>query len=76
MYLQLGVTDRRWEKLRSILVAMKDEPLNVEMMLGLAPAVDLENLQDKISAQEELSYLSREVSDLNVILRQKVMPSL
>ena len=55
---------------------MKDEPLNVEMMLGLAPAVHLENLQDKISAQEELSYLSREVSDLNVILRQKVMPSL
>lgn len=69
--LQLGVTDRRWEKLRSILVAMKDEPIDVDSMLGTLPANPLENIQDKISMQEELTSLSKEVADLKVILRQK-----
>ncbi|RUS78306.1 hypothetical protein EGW08_013941 [Elysia chlorotica] len=68
---QLGVTDRRWEKLRSILVAMKDEPVDVETMPGTLPANHLKNLQDKINMQDELACLGREIADLNVILRQK-----
>ncbi|GFR65735.1 hypothetical protein ElyMa_000210400 [Elysia marginata] len=68
---QLGVTDRRWEKLRSILVAMKDEPVDMDNMLGTDPTNCLENIQDKISMQEEMTCLSKEVADLNVILRQK-----
>ena len=53
-------------------MAMKDEPIDVETMLGSVPADHLENLQDKISTQEELTCLGREVADLKVILRQKV----
>ncbi|GFO25250.1 hypothetical protein PoB_005175500 [Plakobranchus ocellatus] len=67
---QFGVTDRRWEKLRSILVAMKNEPVDFKL-LDSFPSDNLDNLQDKIDTQEEVNCLNREISDLHVILRQK-----
>ncbi|XP_005103415.1 uncharacterized protein LOC101849944 isoform X2 [Aplysia californica] len=70
--IQMSVTDRRWEKLRSILVAMKDEPVDIEtIMVESSPPDLLSKLQEKVTAQEELCSLRKEISSLHDSLDKK-----
>ncbi|BFZ18239.1 hypothetical protein BsWGS_21278 [Bradybaena similaris] len=68
---QLNVTDRRWEKLRAILVAMKNKPFDVDTCLKASSSELLNSLQDKINANNEKIAIQGELLYLQDALKQK-----
>lgn len=66
------MTDRRWEKLRSILMVMKEEPFDVEKSLNSSSAELLHNTEENASERTELFALQKQVLFLQDALKQKV----
>ncbi|CAG5121959.1 unnamed protein product, partial [Candidula unifasciata] len=67
----LNVADRRWEKLRAVLVAMKNQPFDVETCLKSSSSELLNSLQEKITATNEKIAIQGELLYLQDALKQK-----
>ena len=71
----MSVTDRRWEKLRSTLVAMMNEPIDMEAMVKLSPvhvsSMD-SKLEEKVEAQQQICNLRKQLADMQEALDLRV----
>ncbi|XP_059144378.1 uncharacterized protein LOC131931554, partial [Physella acuta] len=67
---KITTPDKKWEKLRSILVVMKNETVDVDQIINSSPSDLLSSLKEKITIQEELVTLQLKLTSLQDTIKQ------